>query len=154
MEILNAIRKRTLISGKNLEISVSGYSMQPLINDGDMILLTYSPKYVVGDVIVFEYEGNILVHRILKIDNGYVCCKGDNSFRLEKVAFSEIIGKVESVNGEKLNPISIELINLSYCIGCDFENNKSIEKTKKQGNYKKYQELMEHKKVNCKGSIV
>ena len=142
MEILNTIRKRMLVSGRKLEILVSGYSMQPLINDGDMILLAYSPEYVVGDVIVFEYEGNILVHRILKIDNGYVCCKGDNSFRLEKIAFGEIIGKVESINGEKLNPISIELINLSYCIGCDFEDNKSIEQVKNQENYKKYIELV------------
>ena len=142
MEFINIIRKKALIFGRDLEILVSGYSMEPLIKDGDMILLTYVNNYAVGDVIVFEYDGKILIHRILKVDNEYVCCKGDNSFRLERIAISEIIGKVERVNGKELKPISIELINLSYCIGCNFEKCRSIEKTQNQGCYKRYKELI------------
>ena len=136
------IRRKFLSSGRNLEIVVRGNSMQPLFNDGDRILLTYCRSFNLGDVVVFEYDGSILVHRILKIDGSYIYCKGDNCFRLEKTTTSEIIGKVLQVNGCELKSMTIELINLSYCVGCNFEEVKNNEKVKNMDSYKKYKELI------------
>ena len=69
MEVLNLIRKSFLVFGKKFEIFVSGNSMEPMINDGDKIEITYISSCVLGDIIVFEHDETILVHRILKIDN-------------------------------------------------------------------------------------
>lgn len=102
MDTINLIRKKILASGRNLEIYVSGNSMEPLIRDGDTIRIAYFPNYVVGDVVVFVYDCKILVHRILKIDNGRIYCKGDNSFRLERISSDEILGKVIMVNNVEI----------------------------------------------------
>lgn len=55
-----------LISGRDLEISVPENSMEPMIQDGDTIVITHVPNYVVGDIVVFVYDYNILVYRVLK----------------------------------------------------------------------------------------
>lgn len=144
MDSINLIRKKILTSGTKLEISVSGNSMEPSIRDGDTILIAYVPTYVVGDVIVFVYEYNVLVHRILKIKNGFLYCKGDNSFRLEHISFDEILGKVTKVNDLEIRMFSRKLLRLSYGIGKIFEKNRSVEFTKSKLKYKRYKKCIAH----------
>lgn len=80
---------------KPFRLTVSGNSMFPIIQDGEKIeILPKQKTYEKGDIVVFYYKSNIIVHRILIVDNKRYYCKGDNSFRLEDVSPDFIIGKV------------------------------------------------------------
>ena len=61
-------------------MTVSGDSMIPALSDGDVVTLKQEDQYHVGDILVYLYkEGKLLIHRLLRIDNGRYYCKGDNS---------------------------------------------------------------------------
>ena len=77
-----------------LHVKISGNSMYPVISNGDVVIVKSKIKYIPGDIIVFIYKGSLLVHRLIKIENGRYFCKGDNSFRLEDIEPSQIIGFV------------------------------------------------------------
>ena len=81
--------------GKPFELTVSGSSMNPVLHDRDTITVRRKDAYEAGDILVFLYKYNeLLVHRLLKIQNGRYFCKGDNSFRLEDIEKDKIIGAV------------------------------------------------------------
>lgn len=80
---------------KTFELRISGTSMKPILHEGDTITVCRKDKYMIGDIIVFLYKNNnLLVHRLLKIQNGRYFCKGDNSFRLEDIYIEHIVGAV------------------------------------------------------------
>lgn len=77
-------------------VSVRGDSMYPILCNGDKIevILRTSEQYSVGDVIVFPYKNEgLIIHRILKIQEGRYFCKGDNSFRIEDILLDQAIGR-------------------------------------------------------------
>lgn len=93
----------------SFEIIVHGTSMQPILHDGDTITLCRKDEYVPGDILVFAYNyGAILVHRLLKIENGRYICKGDNAFRLESVKPEQIAGAVILDNDPHRNSAFLE----------------------------------------------
>lgn len=78
-----------------VELTVTGSSMEPVLHQGDTITVQKKETYEIGDILVFLYKHQeLLVHRLLKIENGRYFCKGDNSFRLEDMDESQIIGAV------------------------------------------------------------
>lgn len=77
-------------------VSIHGDSMYPILCNGDKIevIIRTSEQYSVGDVIVFPYKNEgLIIHRILKIQEGRYFCKGDNSFRIEDILLDQVIGK-------------------------------------------------------------
>lgn len=102
---------------KPLEIKVDGTSMLPTIKPGDVVSVKKTDKYRVGDILVFQhYKDSLTIHRLLKIHGDIYICKGDNSYNLENIAFSDIIGKIS--NNTDWNVFEKYLIlNLSYIIG-------------------------------------
>ena len=96
------------------ELTVNGMSMFPILYSGDNIKVCAKDDYSIGDIIVFFYKENtLLVHRLLKIENGRYFCKGDNSFRLEDVEKKDIIGAVQLEYDAHNTP---EFIAASYSI--------------------------------------
>ena len=88
------LRLRSKIQ-KPFSLTVSGVSMLPVLHDGDVISVCGRDDYAVGDILVFAYKnGGILVHRLLKIENGRYFLKGDNALRLEDVSKEQIFGAV------------------------------------------------------------
>lgn len=84
---------------KPIFLKVSGMSMWPTIIDGDIIKIESCELYENGDILVFDYKNEgILVHRLLYIINDRFFCKGDNSFRIEDIERTKIIGKVVLCN--------------------------------------------------------
>lgn len=78
-----------------LVLTVEGNSMMPLLHPGDKIFVRQKEVYEIGDILVFAYKNDeILVHRLLKTENGRYFLKGDNSFRIEDILFEQIIGTV------------------------------------------------------------
>ena len=108
------------------------------------------PEYAVGDIVVFVYKNNdVLVHRLLRMDDGIYYCKGDNSFRLEDINKNQIIGKVVKANGTEIKPPTDRLLSLSYCVNRELIRCRyDIEKTKQTPIYKLYEKTILRKEEN------
>ena len=121
------------------EIAVTGRSMEPTLEEHDLIKIIPREEYVPGDILVFVYKNNeILVHRLLKADTRYYC-KGDNSFRLEDIRKEQILGKVETINGRAVPIWNEELITLSYAVNRSFRAcGYDIDQTVKGMAYQEY----------------
>ena len=120
-------------------ISVTGSSMEPTLEEFDLITISPQEEYAPGDILVFVYKSNeILVHRLLKVNSRYYC-KGDNSFRLEDIDKEQILGKVVTVNGRTVPIWSEELLALSYAVNRSFRAcGYDIEQTVKGVTYQEY----------------
>ena len=126
-----------------MTLSLSGVSMQPYMKEGDRVTFKKYGDYSVGDVLVFIYKGELLIHRLLKIENGRYFCKGDNALRLEDMPLSDIAGKVILHNGEPLEETPAYLPALSYLVNrvfrkCGYDMNK----TKESAIYRFYQKII------------
>lgn len=111
------------------KIIVFGSSMKPMLLNGDSIDIVQSNEYLIGDIVVFEYDENeYIVHRVVYKDKEKLVCKGDNSFRLEYIKHTNILGKVMQVvrNGNivSLRVMAHKYIDMSYRIGLLTLNNK------------------------------
>lgn len=125
-------------SQEPFQMKVSGSSMYPILNDGDTITICLKKDYKIGDILVFQYKNDaILVHRLLKIQNGRFFCKGDNSFRMEDVEKDKIVGYVlidhDPHNTEDFIIDSIRINRIFHKLGFD------VESTKKSAEYKIFQ---------------
>ncbi len=141
--VVYEIIQRKLLTQSNISIKVSGNSMCPTFSDGDVITIFRESNYVVGDILVFWYKKDLLVHRLLKTCDEIYLCKGDNSFRLESVEKEFVIGKVELINSNPVQRWHSSLIELSYLVNREFRNLcYDIEKTKGSGIYKFYRQTL------------
>lgn len=113
----NAIFKTCLLSDSIEKIKSIGFSMEPIINQNDILGIHKEHSYNIGHIILFEYENKLLVHRIIDITNKYVICKGDNAFRLEYITEKNILGKVVEINGDKNPFLKPEIAPISKKIG-------------------------------------
>ena len=69
-------------------LQVSGTSMEPTFNDGDIIVLLKSKHFETGELIAFHHSGKILIKRVIGVPGDYITMdKEGNVF----------------VNGEELN---------------------------------------------------
>lgn len=60
-----------------LWINAAGESMQPTIAGGSRVLLSFSARPRLGDVILFEREGRAILHRIVWRKGRTVVTRGD-----------------------------------------------------------------------------
>lgn len=121
-----------------LQLTVSGNSMFPTLREGDQIDIVPQKEYCIGDILVFIYKDNsIVAHRLLK-QNEKLYCKGDNSFLLEHVNRTNVLGKVIGLYraGKYSIPVKFdnEMISLSYRISkefriCGYDKNIISQKT-------------------------
>ncbi len=95
METWKRIIHKVFPMNFSFSAKVKGNSMFPVLVNGDVvdILISQDEQYHIGDILVFPYQNEgVLIHRLLKKENGRYFCKGDNSFRLEDVPADAIIG--------------------------------------------------------------
>ena len=132
--------------GKPFQLTVAGTSMLPILHAGDAISVCRKDIYEIGDILVFFYKQNeLLVHRLLRIENDRYFCKGDNAFRLEDISADQILGTVLLENDPHKTD---EFINDSYKINRIFRKcRNNTELTKRdpeyQIYYRKYLEVSE-----------
>ena len=88
-------------AGKLTVLPVHGYSMAPLFQEGDQILLEYSPLRVrIGDILVFRQGDQMVVHRVLRIlrnssSTSIWIAKGDNNLCIDPpVNPEQVVGRV------------------------------------------------------------
>ena len=73
---------------------ISG-SMEPTIKVGDEIFVKITKNVEENDIISFKEDGQIVTHRLIKIDDGKYTTKGDNNDSEDKPIYkNDIIGKV------------------------------------------------------------
>ena len=138
-DLLHKILFANLRAGREMTITVTGVSMEPTMRAGDSIVVCRAETYNVGDILVYSYKGELLVHRLLKLENGRYFCKGDNAFRLEDVTAEEIAGKVTLCNGQPPPPFPREHVALSYLVNRTFRKcGYDTTKIKQSGIYRFY----------------
>ncbi len=82
------------IFGKSFLVVTTG-SMKPEINPCDLIIISKEKDYRVNDVVTYFDEGICITHRIIKIDEEGIVCKGDaNNIEDDYIEMSMIQGKV------------------------------------------------------------
>jgi signal peptidase I len=76
---------------------LSGISMEPHLERGDLVLTRAKPSYTVGEVVLYEDHetGSRVLHRIIGERNGHFVTKGDNNDFIDPVhpAPDEVVGK-------------------------------------------------------------
>lgn len=79
-------------------IPVKGISMEPILYEGDVLIVRGQESYSIGDIVVFLYcHKDYIVHRIIDINKDTIYCQGDNAKSIEPIAKEQIIGKVNHV---------------------------------------------------------
>ena len=90
---------------KEFSFRLEGNSMFPIIKNSDKITIAYVPYLNLksGDIILFEKENKLILHRIIKKNKSSVITKGDNMVFLDKeINKKDILGKVIKLNNQKI----------------------------------------------------
>lgn len=115
-------------------------SMEPNITEEDLIIVKSADEYHIDEVIVYQSQGKLIVHRIIEIDGDMIITKGDaNNVSDEAININQVKGKVTKVLvgfGSLIKfikspfgvvlilGVAILLLVLSYKKEQDFENEK------------------------------
>lgn len=84
-----------LNQNKETTFTVIGDSMLPFFKNGQtQVTLKKKKIYQKYDVVLFRYHKQILLHRIIKIENDLFHIQGDGAYRIEKVTYHQIYGSV------------------------------------------------------------
>ncbi len=84
-----------LNSGQTVEIKVRGHSMLPFYrHEKTVVSLKKKDDYVVNDVVLFKYQNQYILHRIIKIKNDFYHILGDGSFTVHVLGKEDILGYV------------------------------------------------------------
>ena len=98
----------SLQEGKLIAIVPQGISMLPFIEGGmDQVFLLKKEKVLVGDIVLVEYRGKHILHRIYAIDGEKVILMGDGNLEgTEEVMVEEVMGTVVEIvhKGRRCKP--------------------------------------------------
>lgn len=74
---------------------VNGNSMYPTLKNDDFLVARKTTSVDVGDIICFEQNDKLIVHRIIYKNGNVIITKGDfNELQDEKISINQIKGKV------------------------------------------------------------
>ena len=89
-----AVEER-LREGGPVTIVLRGTSMQPTLADGDKVTLApLEADPQVGDVVLFRYGGQHLLHRVIAIDGDNYTMQGDNCFGTESAPRCDLVARL------------------------------------------------------------
>ena len=111
MEQENVVVHRDLDAlkdGKVIALVPQGISMLPFIKGGvDQVYLLKKDRVAVGDIVLVEYHGKHILHRVYAVDGEKITLMGDGNLEgTEQVAADEVMGMVVDIvhNGRHLKP--------------------------------------------------
>lgn len=97
-----------LKDGKVIVLVPQGISMLPFIKGGvDQVYLLKKEKVAVGDIVLVEYHGKHILHRVYAVDGEKITLMGDGNLEgTEQVAADEVMGTVVEIvhDGRHLKP--------------------------------------------------
>ena len=108
MNKVKNISEDLLENGFDVRMPAIGLSMFPLIRTGDRITVTPQKNFVIGDLIVFVREDNVVCHKLVKsFDKDgvmYYQTRGVSHFGLdEPVTVDQILGKVVKIERDNIS---------------------------------------------------
>ncbi|MDD3713068.1 MAG: S24/S26 family peptidase [Candidatus Izemoplasmatales bacterium] len=84
-----------LKKGDKVSFLVKGNSMKPFLLDGlTEVFLMKKDDYLVGDICLFKYRDNYILHRLIKQHKSHFIFRGDNSVFSETVHEEDIYAYV------------------------------------------------------------
>lgn len=109
---------RTLSLGEPVELRVKGGSMRPYLRDGlDRVVLYPATDADLkrGQIVLFRYHNQYLLHRIVRRDKEHLLIQGDGvCARQEQVAVTDVFGVVRDVFRPNDKRVSAQ----SCCTSC------------------------------------
>lgn len=101
-----------LNQNRAVEIIVTGHSMLPFYKHGKTIVRLKADRvYQKYDVVLFKYNKQYILHRIIKIKGDVYTLRGDGAFRKEVVHKDAIYAKVIDFN---LNGRRVKFYRFKY----------------------------------------
>ncbi len=70
-------------------LEIAGTSMQPTLNDGEIVLLVKTDKLETGDLCAFYYSNKILIKRVIATPSDYLWIESDGTVFLNGVQMQE-----------------------------------------------------------------
>lgn len=70
-------------------LQIAGTSMEPSLNDGDIVLLVKTDRLETGDLCAFYYSNKILIKRIIATPGDYIWIESDGTVFLNGEALDE-----------------------------------------------------------------
>lgn len=107
-EALASILKSYLTTNQDLTLKVTTNSMRPLIDSGDLIVV--SPcgfnRLKRGDIILYSQNGTLICHRLIYKEKNkqspFLITKGDSEFYFGKcLDFNNFLGRVTKIKKQK-----------------------------------------------------
>ena len=96
--------KETLEKNGFLKFKAIGASMVPYIFSGDVIIIEKidANEVTIGDILFFESQGSLFVHRLMRTSNTengtYLITKGDSMHSHDNpIRPSQVLGKVKKI---------------------------------------------------------
>lgn len=103
--VFDEVRNR-ILRGEDVTIPFKGRSMEPLLRDGCKITLSPVCKIRRGDVVLFRFHNQYLLHRVLFCCGNRVVLKGDSSRNIERVECKDIVARMVEVNPKRKDILS------------------------------------------------
>lgn len=89
----------SLKQGQSVSFMVKGSSMKPFFQDGlTEVFLKEKDDYHKGDVCLFKYKDNYILHRLIKIKADQYIFRGDHLYSYENINKNQILGFVYKFN--------------------------------------------------------
>lgn len=80
--------------GYGMSVVLSG-SMEDTLSVNDLAVIHRQKEYEIGDIIVYESDGELIIHRVIKMEGDKLVTQGDaNYFPDSPIRFSDIKGKM------------------------------------------------------------
>ena len=122
--------------GVGAAIVLSG-SMEPTLSMDDMIIVRECDEYQVGDVVVFQNGSSVVVHRIVRMEDGMVVTRGDaNNAEDAEMEITRIKGLVVGSlpnAGPLVRLMKAPVVSIGLLVLAVFLMERSYRKEKQQG---------------------
>jgi len=70
-------------------------SMEPVLSVNDLIMTKKQESYSVGDIIVYKSNNELIIHRIVRVDQEKIVTKGDaNDYEDKPINLNKVCGKL------------------------------------------------------------
>lgn len=104
--------EETLLSGGRVKLIAAGRSMEPVIVNGQDVVIIVKAQNPLkkDDIVLFKRNnGNLVLHRIIALDDNRVTLRGDSQWTTETVDKSRVMGILEAIerNGKIIPAESI-----------------------------------------------
>lgn len=103
-KVASALLRDRLVAGSAINGRICGYSMWPRLADGALVRVEpCSGRNVrVGDVVLFQHEDRLVLHRVLRLARSRVLLKGDACSNTDGwIPHDSVIGRLRRRPGDR-----------------------------------------------------